>query len=86
MVFHILKVILAAPVLAAYLSQRLRLIAFDGDWQVAEKGALWTDAGVDENCQRDLGAIGPYGDQRKFVWTNGTFALFSWKLVWTNGP
>ena len=33
-----------------------------------EKSTLWTDAGVDQNFQRDLGAIGPY---EKFVWTTG---------------
>ena len=32
-----------------------------------------------------MGAIGPYEFQGKFVWTNGTFALFSGKFVWTNG-
>ena len=37
----------------------------------AEKSTLWTDTGVDQNFQRDLGAIGPYKFQRKFVWTNG---------------
>ena len=43
------------------------------------KSTLWTDAGVDQNFPRDLGAIGPYGFQTKFVWTNGPFptlALF----------
>ena len=25
-----------------------------------EKSTLWTDAGVDQNFQRDSGAIGPY--------------------------
>ena len=27
---------------------------------MAEKSTLWTDTGVDQNFQRDLGAIGPY--------------------------
>ena len=39
-----------------------------------EKSILWTDAGVpgvDQNCQRDLGAIGPYEFQGKLVWTHG---------------
>ena len=50
-----------------------------------EKSILWTDTGVDQNFQRDLGAIGPYEFQRIFVWANGPFAVFSRKLVWTNG-
>ena len=41
--------------------------------------------GVDQNFQRDLGAIGPYELHGKFVWTNGPFALLSGKFVWTNG-
>ena len=34
-----------------------------------EKSTLWTDTGADQNFQRDLGAIGPYEFQGKFVWT-----------------
>ena len=32
-----------------------------------------------------LGATGPYEFQGNFVWTNDPFALFSKKIVWTNG-
>ena len=34
---------------------------------VAEKSALWTDAGVDQNFQRDLVGIGPCEFQGKFA-------------------
>ena len=50
-----------------------------------EKSTLWTNTGVGQNFQRDLGAIGLHEFQGKFIWTNGPFALFSGKFVWTNG-
>ena len=51
-----------------------------------EKSTLWTDAGVDQNFQTDLGAIGPYEFQGKFVWTNGPFAFFSLKTCMEQWP
>ena len=51
----------------------------------AEKSTLWTDAGVDQNFQRDLEAIGPYKFQGNVVWISGPLALCSGKFVWTNG-
>ena len=50
--------------------------------RVSEKSTLWTDTGVDQNFQRDLGAIGPYEFQGEIVWTNGPFASFSGKFAW----
>ena len=50
-----------------------------------EKSILWTDTGIDQNFQRDLGAIGPYEFLGKFIWTSDPFALFSRKFVGTNG-
>ena len=52
----------------------------------AGKSTLWTDAGVDQNFQRQLGAIGPYEFQRKFIWTNPLVPCFQGKSVWTDGP
>ena len=58
----------------------------------AEKSTLWTDAGADQNLQRErerereLGAIGPYEFQGNFVWTNPQLPCFQGKSVWTNGP
>ena len=51
---------------------------------VAEKSILWTDTGVDQNFQRDFGAVGPYefrgnfsyGPMAPFAFFNGTFACF----------
>ena len=39
-----------------------------------EKSNLWTDTGVDQNFQRDLGTIGPHEFQGKSIWT--TWCLF----------
>ena len=36
----------------------------------AEKRTIWTDNGVDQKLQRELGAIGPYEFQGKSVWIN----------------
>ena len=47
---------------------------------------LWTNTGVGQNFQRDLGAIGPYEFQGKVTWTNPIGALFKGKSVRTNGP
>ena len=49
----------------------------------AKGGTLWTDAGVDQNYQRDLGATGPYALQGKLVWTNPMEPCFQGKCVWT---
>ena len=38
----------------------------------AREELLWTNAGVDQNFQTNLGAIDPYEFQGKFVWTNGS--------------
>ena len=46
----------------------------------AEKSILQTDAGVDRNFQRDLGAIGPYEFQGKFVLTNALVPCFHGNL------
>ena len=40
------------------------------------RGTLWIDAGVDQNFQRDLGAIGPHEFQGTFVWTNPSVPCF----------
>ena len=53
--------------------------------QAAEKSTLWTNTCVDQNFQRDLGAIGPYQFQEKSVWTNPSVPCFPGKSVWTNG-
>ena len=37
------------------------------EWANSVKSTLCTDAGVDQNSQRALGAIGPYEFQAKFV-------------------
>ena len=47
-----------------------------------ELKTLWTDTGVDQNFQTDLGAIGPYEP----IWTNPLLPCFQGKAVWTNGP
>ena len=46
-----------------------------------EKSTLWTDAGVDQNVKRDLGAIGPFlrGDIRM---DQSLCALFSGKSLY----
>ena len=44
------------------------------------KSTLWTDSVVEQNFQRDLGAI-----QGKFVWTNGPLCLVLRRFVWTDG-
>ena len=41
-----------------------------------EKSSLWTDAGVDQNFQRDLGAIGPCDFQKK-----NSYGPIPWCLV-----
>ena len=52
-----------------------------------EKSTLWTDAGVDQNFQRDLGAIGPYEFQGKSAWTNRLVpCFFSGEICHDNGP
>ena len=51
----------------------------------AEKSILWTDAGVDQNFQRDLRAIGPYEFQGLSYGPMAPFALFSGTFIWTNG-
>ena len=52
----------------------------------SETSTLWTDSGVDQNLQRDLGAVGPHELQGKAVWTNSFVPCFQGKSVWTNGP
>ena len=42
---------------------------------LTEKSTLWTDAGVDQNFQRDLGAIGPYESQ------GNSCGPISWRLI-----
>ena len=49
-------------------------------------GAFWNFAGVDQNFQRGLGAIRPYGSQAKFVWTNPSVPCFQGNFAWTNDP
>ena len=49
-----------------------------------EKSTLWTDAGVDQNFQRDLGVIGPLNFKGNSY--NDPSALFSGKFIWTNAP
>ena len=51
-----------------------------GNPQRAEKSTPWTDAGLDQNFQKDLGAIGPYKCQGKFVWTNPLVSSFQGNL------
>ena len=46
---------------------------------------LCTDAGVDQNFQRDSGAIGPYELQGTSVCTNPLVPCFQGESVWTNG-
>ena len=52
---------------------------------VPEKSTLRTDNGVNLNFQRDLGAIGPFEFQEKFVWTDPCVPCFQGKSVGTNG-
>ena len=59
----------------------LRLIT-----RISETSTLWTDAGVDQKFQSDLGAVGPCEFQRKSVWTTRFVPCFQGKSVWTNGP
>ena len=56
--------------------QLLRSVSCRAERLSSEKSTLWTDTGVDQNFQGDLGAIGPYEFQGKFIWTNGPFAFF----------
>ena len=51
-------------------SRLVCMLSFSRINAVSEKSTLWTDASVAQNFQRDLGAIGPYEFQGKFVWTN----------------
>ena len=48
-----------------------------------EKSTLWTDAGLDQNFQRDLRAIGLYEFQGKFVCTNPLVLSFPGNLYGT---
>ena len=70
------------PPVALHVSQRIS----SESWGFSEKSTLWTYAGADQNFQRDLGIIGPYEFQGKFVWTNLLVPRFQGKSVWTNGP
>ena len=45
-------------------------------YRPSEKSTLWTDAGVDQKFQRDLGAIGSYEFQGKSIWTNPLVPCF----------
>ena len=42
----------------------------------AEKSTQWTHTGVDQNFQRDFGAIGLYEFQGTSVWTNPLVPCF----------
>ena len=61
--------------------QRLKCGCLQGEGPspIPGKSTLWTDAGVDQNFQRDLGAIGPYELQVKSVWTNPLMPCFQGK-------
>ena len=47
-----------------------------------EKNTLWPDAGVDQNFQKNLEAICPYGFQEKSVWTNPSVPCCQGKSAW----
>ena len=51
---------------------------------LTDKSNLWTDSGVDQNFQRDVGAVG----RVKIVWTKHWVPCLQGKYVWsiTNGP
>ena len=47
---------------------------------MSEKSTLWTDTGVDQNFQRDLGAIGPSEFQGKIRMDQSLGAVLSGKI------
>ena len=47
-----------SPTIEVALSNLIVLVSIIQEKQ--EKSTLWTDADIDQNFQRDLGAIGPY--------------------------
>ena len=67
-------------------SRQQRRTTNEGQQRTPENNILWTDAGIDQNFQRDLGAFGPYEFHWKSIWANPLVPSFSGKIRAHQGP